>query len=83
MLVNRLRAESDSIHAFTTTQIEKTGDYADYIAKDDLYEAYSRFCMREDRVPHKRLMFYRQLEVLGMIPMKNGNQEVYVGIKKL
>lgn len=82
-LVNRLRAESDSIHAFVTTQIEKTGNYADYIAKDELYETYSRFCMREDRIPHKRLMFYRQLEVLGMTPMKNGNQEVYVGIKKL
>lgn len=82
-LVNRLRAESDSIHAFTTTQIEKTGDYADYVAKDELYEAYSRFCMREDRIPHKRMMFYRQMEVLGMVPMKNGNQEVYVGIKKL
>lgn len=82
-LVNRLRAESDSIHAFVTTQIERTGNYADYVAKDELYESYSRFCMREDRIPNKRMMFYRQLEVLGMTLMKNGNQEVYVGLKKL
>lgn len=82
-LSERLRSESDSIHSFITTQIERSGNYADYIAKDELYELYSRFCMRDDRVPHKRMHFYRNLEVLGFTPMKNGNQFVYVGIKKL
>lgn len=81
LLSEKLRSESDSIHSFLTSQIERTGNYADYIAKDALYEQYSRFCMRDDRTPHKRMTFYRQLEVLGMTPMKNGEQLVYVGIK--
>lgn len=81
LLSEKLRSESDSIHSFLTSQIERTGNYADYIAKDALYEQYSRFCMRDDRTPHKRMTFYRQLEVLGMTPMKNGEQFVYVGIK--
>ena len=83
LLSDRLRAESDSIHSFMTTRVSRTGDYVDYVAKDTLYNEYSRFCMQEDRAPHKRMMFYRQLEVLGFSPVKNGNQEVYVGIKIL
>lgn len=83
LLTERLRAESDSIHSFITTQIKVTNNYSDYIAKDDLYESYSRFCIKEDRQPHKKMMFYRQLEVLGMTAVKNENQLVYVGIKKL
>jgi P4 family phage/plasmid primase-like protien len=79
-LSNKLRSESDSIHSYMTTQIDVTGDYNDYIARDSLYEGYSRHCMREDKVPHKRAVFYRQLEVLGFIPVRNGNQQVYVGI---
>lgn len=82
-LAERLRSESDSIHSFVTTQIEQTGEYKDYIAKDTLYEMYSRFCLQDDRAPHKRMHFFRNLEILGFVPVKNGNQLVYVGIKKL
>ena len=81
-LSERLRSESDSIHSFVTTQLIKTGNYADYIAKDALYEDYSRFCLKDDRVPYKRLHFYRNLEVLGFVEMKHENQQVYIGIKK-
>lgn len=80
-LAERLRSESDSIHSFVTTQIKQTGEYQDYIAKDTLYEMYSRFCLQDDRTPHKRMHFFRNLEVMGLIPVKNGNQFVYVGIK--
>lgn len=82
LLSERLRSESDSIHSFITTQIVKTDAYQDYIAKDELYEMYSRFCLKDDRIPHKRMHFYRNLEVMGFVPMKNGNQMVFVGIKK-
>ena len=82
MLTERLRSESDSIHSYLTSKIVFTGNYSDYISKDALYEAYSRYCIQEDRQPHKKAMFYRQLEVVGMSPMKNGNDYVYVGIKQ-
>ena len=82
MLSERLRSESDSIHSFITTEIDKTNNYADYIAKNELYEMYSRFCIKDDRQPHKRMHFYRSLEVLGFMEMQNQNQPVYIGIKK-
>lgn len=82
-LSERLRSESDSIHSFVTTEIKKTNNLNDYIAKDELYSMYSRFCLKDDRQPHKRMIFYRNLEVLGFVEMRNKNQQVYVGIKKL
>lgn len=82
MLSERLRSESDSIHSFITTEIDKTNNYADYIAKNELYEMYSRFCIKDDRQPHKRMHFYRSLEVLGFMEMQNQNQPVYIGIRK-
>lgn len=82
-LSERLRSESDSIHSFVTTQIVKTDDCADYIPKDAIYEDYSRFCLKDDRVPYKRMNFYRNLEVLGFVEMKKENQQVYIGVKKL
>ena len=81
MLSDRLRSESDSIHSFITSHVEKTGDYQDFVLKETLYNEYSKFCMQDDRIPHKRMMFYRQLEVLGFGTMKNGTQEIYVGLK--
>lgn len=80
-LSNRLRSESDSLHAFVTTQVQRTGNYADYVAKNDLYEAYARFCTQEDRTPYKRGHFYREIITLGFVEMQNGNQPVYIGIK--
>ena len=83
VLSEKLRSESDSIHSFLVSQITKTDDCQDFIAKDELYEMYSRFCLRDDRIPNKRMHFYRNLEVLGFVEMKHGNQQVYIGIKKL
>lgn len=82
-LSNRLRSESDSLHAFVTTQVQRTGNYADYIAKTDMYESYARFCTQEDRTPYKRSNFFRELISLGFIEMQNGNQSVYIGVKKI
>jgi hypothetical protein len=60
----------------------KSTDYADFIEKDDLYDMYTRFCMKEDRQPHKRINFNRSLEALGFTCMKHENQYVYIGIRK-
>lgn len=82
VLSEKLRSESDSIHSFIMSQIVKSDDCQDFIAKDELYEMYSRFCLKDDRAPYKRMHFYRNLEVLGFVEMKHGNQQVYIGIKK-
>jgi hypothetical protein len=81
-LTEKLRSESDSVHSFVTSQIEITNNVADYIAKDEIYELYSRFCLKDDRVPYKRLNFYNALGISGLVEMKNGNQQVYIGVKK-
>lgn len=82
-LSDRLRSDSDSIHSFVSTQIERSTNYADYISKEDMYDMYTRFCMREDRQPHKRIHFNRSLEALGFVCMQNGEQAVYIGLKKI
>lgn len=81
-LTEKLRSESDSIHSFVTSQLEITNNMADYIAKDEIYELYSRFCLKDDRVPYKRLNFYGGLNAVGLVEMKNGNQQVYIGVKR-
>ena len=80
---DKLRSDSDTVHAFVSTQIAKSTEYSDFIPKDELYEMYSRFCMRDDCIPHKKKHFYRNLEAMGFVEMTNGNQQVYIGLKKL
>lgn len=80
-LSEKLRAESDSIHSFLTNKIIRTNDYQDYVLKDVLYNEYSKFCLKDDRVPYKRMHFFRNLEVLGFVPVKHQNDEIFVGIK--
>lgn len=82
-LSNRLRSDSDSIHSFVSTEIERSTDYADYISKEDLYELYTRFCLREDRQPHKKIHFHRSLEAMGFMCMQHDRQQVYIGLKKI
>lgn len=79
-LSDKLRSDSDTVHAFVTTQIQKTNRYEDFIKKEDLYEQYSRFCLREDSTPYKRKNFYKSLESMGFVEMKNGENLVYIGI---
>lgn len=82
MLSDKLRADSDTVHAFVASQIVKSLNYQDFIPKQEMYEMYSRFCAREDCAPYKRKNFYRSLEALGFVQMNNGDQQVYVGVKK-
>jgi P4 family phage/plasmid primase-like protien len=81
-LTDKLRSESDSIHSFVTSQLEITNSVADYISKDEMYELYSRFCLKDDRAPYKRLNFHSGLGTFGLVEMKDGNRQVYIGVKK-
>ena len=79
-LSDKLRSDSDSVHSFVTTQIKKTNKYEDFIEKEELYNLYSRFWLKEDCIPYKRKNFYRSLESFGFVEMKNGEKAVYIGI---
>ena len=81
-LTEKLRSESDSIHSFVTSQLEITNSVSDYISKDEMYELYSRFCLKDDRAPYKRLNFHSGLGAFGLVEMKDGNRQVYIGVKK-
>lgn len=81
-LVEGLRQDSDSIHAFIQKKCAVGKDF--YIKKDALYEAYVEFCMNAGRESHKKHGFMRNLRSLGFHDVRNtkyGSREmVWKGI---
>ncbi len=61
--VEALRQDSDSIHAFIERRCEK--DNSSAISKDELYQAYTEFCIETGRESHKKHGFMRALRSLG------------------
>lgn len=72
-LVENLREDSDSIHAFISKCCvfgeEKT------ILKNDLYEAYVRFCNDVGREAHKKQNFMRNIRAQGVTETRNSKRE--------
>lgn len=62
-MVEGLRQDSDSIHAFLKKKCVTGAEYS--INKDTLYEAYTTFCMESGRESHKKHGFMRNLRALG------------------
>lgn len=62
-LVEGLRQDSDSIHAFLKKLCATGPEYS--IKKDALYEAYVEFCMKNGRESHKKHGFMRNMRSLG------------------
>lgn len=62
-LVEGLRQDSDSIHAFIEKRCEKGFDL--YIEKDNLYTAYVDYCIATGREAHKKQGFYRHMKSSG------------------
>ena len=83
VLSDRLRSDSNSIHSFVSTQIEKSANYTDVIDREEMYDLYVRFCTQEDRQPYKRISFHRSLESLGFVCMVNADKRVYIGVRKI
>lgn len=81
-LVEGLRQDSDSIHAFIKKKCATGPEYT--IKKDLLYEAYVEFCIQAGRESHKKHGFMRNMRSLGFTEgreSKNGAREmVWCGI---
>lgn len=62
-MVEGLRQDSDSIHAFIKKKCVVDSQYS--ISKDRLYEAYTQFCIDFGRESHKNHGFIRNMRSLG------------------
>jgi P4 family phage/plasmid primase-like protien len=62
-LVEGLRQDSDSIHAFLKKKCATGAEYS--VKKEALYEAYLEFCMKSGRESHKKHGFMRNMRSLG------------------
>ena len=63
--VESLRQDSDSVHAFISRRCVE--DKHGVVSKDDLYQAYTEFCIETGRESHKKHGFMRALRSLGYI----------------
>lgn len=62
-LVESLRQDSDSIHAFIAKMCYSEAEAS--IEKDSLYEAYAQFCINSGRECHKKHGFMRNMRSIG------------------
>lgn len=74
-LVEALREDSDSIHAFISkccviSEEQKT-------TKNDLYEAYVRFCNEMGREAHKKQGFMRNIRSQGIVEARDSKTREY------
>lgn len=60
-MVETMRQDSDSIHAFVSNKCQKGG----VIEKKELYEYYVRYCVNLGREAHKPHSFIRHMKSLG------------------
>ena len=79
--VESLRQDSDSIHAFISKLCEE--DSSAYVSKDDLYGAYSEYCIGTGREAHKKHGFMRALRSLGYTEARIGKsrEPAWKGLK--
>lgn len=78
-LVEGLRQDSDSIHAFLKKMCVTGAEYS--IKKNQLYEAYTEFCISSGRESHKKHGFMRNMRSLGYTESReptatNGNRDM-------
>lgn len=68
-LVESLRQDSDSIHAFIMKQCVVDPDAR--VSKDTLYNAYAQYCVSSGRESHKKHNFIRTLRANGFTEVRN------------
>lgn len=71
-LVDGLRQDSDSIHAFLSKKCVKGEEV---VQKQALYEAYVQYCISHGREAHKKHAFMRNMRALGFRDIRNENRE--------
>lgn len=72
-LVENLREDSDSIHAFISKCCVLGEEKI--VSKNDLYEAYVRFCNAVGREAHKKQNFMRNIRAQGITEIRNQKRE--------
>lgn len=72
-LVENLREDSDSIHAFISKCCVLGEEKI--VSKNDLYEAYVRFCNEVGREAHKKQNFMRNIRAQGITEIRNQKRE--------
>lgn len=70
-LVESLRQDSDSIHAFISQNCKKGQKY--WVPKKSLYDSYLRFCLDSGRTAHKPHSFIRHLRSQGYKEGRKGD----------
>lgn len=68
-MVESLRQDSDSIHAFVTKKCILGKN--ETIGKDTLYAAYAQFCVSSGRESHKKHSFLRTMRAKGFKEVRN------------
>ena len=83
-LVEDLRQDSDSIHAFISQCCIISEEQK--VPKNDLYEAYVRFCNEVGREAHKKQGFMRNIRSQGITEIRDSKSREYcwkgIGIAK-
>lgn len=79
-VVETLRSDSDSIHAFITKRC-KTGK-KEQVVKQTLYEQYIQFCLDNGRESHKKHSFMRILRAQGFIDTRDSKtrESIWKGV---
>lgn len=72
-LVESLRQDSDSVHAFITKLCILTPNAI--VGKDTLYDAYANFCINSGREAHKKHSFMRSIKSAGFSECRNKYKE--------
>lgn len=68
-MVEDLRQDSDSIHAFLKKKCIIGPEY--YVSKERFYEAYAQYCISAGRESHKKHGFMRNMRSLGFTELRD------------
>lgn len=68
--VEMLRQDSDSIHAFISKRCDEDDSLT--VGKDELFQAYTEYCIETGRESHKKHGFMRALRSLGYTEIRVG-----------
>lgn len=75
-LVESLRQDSDSIHAFIVQRCNVNPQAT--VSKDALYESYCRFCVDNGRESHKKHSFMRSMRSQGFREIRHAKSREYL-----
>ena len=84
-LTQKLRNDSDSLTAFSSTMLELTGQHSDFVTKEALLLAYNVFVTQRDYHAYTKKELWEHLEGMGLKEVRRGEgrQYGYYGVRLL